>query len=491
MNAENTSPANENATEKTSFRIPERNWSMLAERLAKLAKRADKLGQLAPRLVELGTEDVPLVRNRNFGFPDAFYDKIDDVEFHEKRDAAPADIVGYNRYYLVRLEGVAPTLPGWELLAVVEHGTDSEVGNVLRGVPGKECPPEYRTAAPLCDHCGFTRRRNETFVIREVATGDVKQIGRNCLADFCRSADAAEHLVAMMESWRRLADLCGEMEGECGGGGRRCRRFPLANVLNLTATLIRNLGWTSRSAARAYAEASGGAAMKPATADHVTMVFCNPKWEQECKDSREGREFIEKVNDFRPEDAANAEAAIAWVRSFADRRESLSDYEHNLLVVCSSDILDVKHFGIACSAVSSYLRHIEKLAEASRDKSSRVNEHFGTPGVREEFTLKFESSRAFDSEQWGTRYMVKFTSAGRTAIWWTGNHDDFEKDVEYVVKATVKGHGDYKGWKQTDLSRVTVLRRADEPPPPPKACKPRAKKTAEPAPAVENTVVAS
>jgi hypothetical protein len=62
---------------------------------------------------------------------------------------------------------------GWEFIATVQH---EDGGNIVMAVPGLTQEGElaaYRTAAPSCDHCGYKRQRNDTFIVRktEVANG--------------------------------------------------------------------------------------------------------------------------------------------------------------------------------------------------------------------------------------------------------------------------------------------------------------------------------
>ncbi len=131
-------------TTRTTFEVPECNLATLQERIAKLAKRGRKLGASQPGITVTGQRDEPI--------------KEFDAMTREYK------VVGFRRVFTVELTGEAPTIPGWVLIGVIEHG-DTELGNVIRVVPGQECPKQFRTVGSWCDHCKTSRRRLETFVL--------------------------------------------------------------------------------------------------------------------------------------------------------------------------------------------------------------------------------------------------------------------------------------------------------------------------------------
>jgi hypothetical protein len=60
---------------------------------------------------------------------------------------------------------------GWEFVATLGH---EEAGNIVSAVPGMTTEGElaaYRTAKPACNHCGFSRKRNDTFILRKTVEG--------------------------------------------------------------------------------------------------------------------------------------------------------------------------------------------------------------------------------------------------------------------------------------------------------------------------------
>ena len=102
--------------------------------IAKVAKKAKKLGVTAPTLTVLKM----------------FIKTLKDVDGEERE---------YERA-IVEISGETPRLAGWRLTGVVEPAT--ETSNLVKSVPGETMPEMYRTNNPRnCDHCKVDRRRNE------------------------------------------------------------------------------------------------------------------------------------------------------------------------------------------------------------------------------------------------------------------------------------------------------------------------------------------
>lgn len=433
------------AAASNEYRVPEANWLILNEKIDKLARKAIKLGLTPPVLTETGTEDVPL-------FSVVQHDGT--TALVETRPSAgwPYSETGYVRcYHLCTLTGEAPVIPGWKLVAVVEHG-DTEIGNVLRVAPGMECPIKYRTAGPMCDHCRMNRRRLETFVLL-APNGEYRQIGRNCLVDFCRSPEFADNLCNYAQILASCEGLCGGAEDEefFGMGGRTIQRVGVESMLAMTARIIRHLGWCSRGQAR---EDMTG--QKTATADVIECIFFDRSfWKKSDRESKETTALRDAAGNVEEKDKDLSAAALEWIRGMRPQAETLSDYLYNCLVVLSEETIQKKHFGIACSVVSSYQRHLEKL-EATKHRPEANSEHFGVEGERERFKGILTAARSFES-QFGVRYLYRFLIAGKdVAIWWSGKEIDAKIGDEVSIVGTVKTHGDYKGTKQTELSRCDV-----------------------------------
>lgn len=425
------------------YRIPECNLCGLQTALAKLAKRAVKLGLTPPALSIIGHEDIPLIERG---------EKIQEDKDGKLR-AAGHHSVGIRRYHFADLVGEAPVVTGWELLGVIEHG-DSEVGQVIRSVPGKSVPTEYRTKTGYCDHCRTNRRRLETFVCRNIESGEIKQIGRNCLADFCRSPELAADMAAMATLLASAGNLCDDAEdfAEGFGGSGRSRRVETLALLATTSNAIRAFGWMSKGKARIENQ-NGGNIM--ATAEIVSRVMFPPN-----RLSDADKALVRRMADVCGEvdqDTPLAEAAMEWVRSMRDQVDTLDDYLHNLLVVITDESVEDKYFGIACSAIPAYNRHLGKIEEDKLTDAKRLTmKHVGTIGNREVFQSLTVKKLAYHDGKYGVRVMAQFEdSDGNVLVWWTGDSCPWSEGETVTIKGTVKTHTQFRGLPQTVISRCT------------------------------------
>ena len=165
---------------------------ILEDKMVSLNKRAVRLGLEPMTLTVLGTETV--TRKLPSGL-----DRTDIVSE-------------------IEVDGCPPRINGWEVAARIEF---TEIGNLVHCAPhAGGVDNSWKTVGNICQHCNTKRRRNDVIVIRH-SDGRELCIGRNCLADYIRSADAE----GMIEyaSWLGSVDrMVSECEDECDGyGGKR------------------------------------------------------------------------------------------------------------------------------------------------------------------------------------------------------------------------------------------------------------------------------
>ena len=405
--------------------IPEFRVEELTASLVYINRRAAKLGCPAVTIEELGRE------TRKVTGPGGREHRIVFVE--------------------VELRGSMPKLPGWSLVAVVSHED-----NVVDVVPGEVCPAEQRTRGPVCDHCKRTdARRKKTMVLRHDDNIKHVQVGTSCIADFLGShavnPEAALMLATLVfRGLDEFGDVSEDFFGE-GGGWRTVEVVPMRELLIKTAKVLTLLPWVSKSKARDLDSV--------ATADVVLTELFPPKREQGKDDA--DRKWTAKVNAAEI-DESEVDRAIAWVKTEGSKLDA-SDYILNLAALVEAEEVSARRFGYACSILPSYRRVVER----ERVEAARLDEHFGTEGERVVLTLTVVGDPRTIDSSFGVSYLHSFRDAeGRTFKWFGSAHlrntlaDDsrpvLNGDV-VVVKATIKRHGEYKGAKETGLSRVALF----------------------------------
>lgn len=397
--------------------IPACNFTTLEEAIEKLNRRATRLG----------CQPIVLRVIRRF----------------EVEKKSPRTRLTYKQARMeIEVIGESPKLEGWTLLAVVEMLDNGE--NLVRTVPGQTVPEAYRQTDTHCDHCNSIRRRKEVFILGH-EDGRTAQVGRQCIADFLGHVSASS-LAARAEFNLSADQLVRDAEDEGWGfanSGDWTR--DITEFLGTVAICIRRCGWKSRKMLEEqgrYDEQTTAA-----LAWNILIHFDRDKYV---------REFVEKNNIYAEErDTTLAQEALDWARAFPTT--GVSDYEYNLGVACRQETVTYKTIGIVGSAVSAYLRHLERVEELNlRKKRDLERKHLGNVGERLGFAqCEIRALKYFES-QYGVKTLVRFEDPdGNVLIWWASKElDNWEVGDKVDITGTVDKHDDYNGCPQTVLKRV-------------------------------------
>lgn len=443
--------------EGSSYTIREHKVAGLKTKLDRLAKRAAKLG-VAPCTYEVSERILKLECVNRRAHEDGVF-LCDDLHKAERA------------YRTVVVHGDAPKLAGWEFCGTIEH---TSAGNILRLVPDAEVPTEYRDSDRRCDHCETRRQRRDTYIVKHTEAGEYKQIGRQCIADFL-GHQSPEHFLALASYQTGIGGAFDEDDDRDWEDMPRTMREAVTEDLDyllvLTVRYTETYGWRSRTAARE----SG----RHATADQVYEYSqpCNPKTREEIDPQGvlTGTPTDEQV--------ATAKAVRAWAESCDTRGQ---DYLHNIQVLARVGQVTWKQAGLACSIVNAHQRaqqsdaeYVEKKACWTKEREERVavdaaSAHVGEVKERRDFAVTVVGYNEFESD-FGLRRMYRMRDDdGNVIMLWTTNPpylelpptqtsngqnvwQHMELDGSYVLKATVKEHGEYRGVKQTTIQRAKLL----------------------------------
>lgn len=397
--------------------IPQQNLPALEIKMKKFAKKAVKCGFPAPKLhiweEEAEVREVIL--------------KTDDTQ--QKL---------YVTYVPIAIEGEIPVIQGWNLIAAVEHFKVEKDGityNTVSVVPSYSEGDfvHLRTAASSCDHCGHNRFRKNTYLLYNSSDDEFKRVGSSCVKDFLGDTEptwilnSAAHL-------KMLRSIFEEFKG-LGGGFER--EFLLSEVLAVTAATIRDRGWVSK-----------GKSLK--TGDTPTAEWVNEFLENPDAMKRVGV----KVED---DDVKLGQAAFEWVSSIDISDPKTSEYIYNCSVLAQRKTIRTKDFGVACSIIASYRSHVARqIKQKEQNAAGAKSEYIGQIKDRlKDVPVTFINAWSFDSS-WGVRTVLKFTDeAGNIFIWYTG-YKDYTQGNKYLLTGTVKKHSEFKGMKQTVLTRCNI-----------------------------------
>jgi hypothetical protein len=355
----------------------------------------------------------------------------------------------------VEINGREPCINGFRLLAKIEF--NDIIGNVVRIAPGNDDDGSfepYRTVGPVCEHCNTNRRRNDIFVLAG-PDGCRKLVGRNCLADYIRSGDAAG-----LAFWAECADaLTGAgSDGDADDsdwheytGDNGNPTMPLVAYLRVVALVKRKFGWMGRTAAR---DSFDGIA----TADDAARVLygrgaAHERWIEE--------------NDLHVADgdADYSDRAIEWAAGLDC--EGKSEYLSIISRIASAGCVDMRKLdGYAASILIAYDKACEREAEyKERAANAKEKVFFGCEGKRSKgISVKCVGLNSFEG-MYGVTTLVRFEhypegpdGASKAVLAWFASGDkysDWDIDEDYTIDAMIKGHDDHaKYGAQTKINRV-------------------------------------
>lgn len=327
---------------------------------------------------------------------------------------------------------------GYRFVATIEHTReDKRWRNILRKAPGAgddDLPREFRSCAPTCDHCHTVRSRKCTYVVEDSA-GRLVRVGRSCLADYL--TESAETLLAYCELLQTLEPDDGD-DG-FGGGGFAALEVETLHYVACAVASIAHHGFR-KSADDAPTKRHAYYLARPCQARdtiHQSAAEQLAQWRAEQPSA---------------EQTALAGEILAWCQEQGEG----NDYLYNLSVAAHSTIATDRLGGILASAPTAYNRDIAKRQERERPSRPPNAGHLGAVKQRLDVTATLERVFYVDSD-FGTLSIVTWrTSAGHILVWKTTSRTPTGEYAgkAFALRGTVKAHGEFRGEKQTELSRV-------------------------------------
>lgn len=162
-------------------------------------------------------------------------------------------------------------------------------------------------------------------------------------------------------------------------------------------------------------------------------------------------EKIEAVkNGVTAEDRALAKRVADGMRAITDSEAEESEFAEKARVIAMQGWVSARNTGIV---ISSLLQTIKRERNAVLRASS---DHFGKAGERITFRAKVVGQKLFESS-FGPQIILSFmTEQGNLAKWFTKAAARVPVGEEFDITATIKGHSEFNGTKETELSRCKL-----------------------------------
>lgn len=340
------------------------------------------------------------------------------------------------KYIVIEAEGTA-IINGWEFVASVEH---TEAGNVYgKAMTDVELPERFKCADPYCEHCNTRRIRKNTYIVRNTDTHEFKQIGKACLKSYTNgmSVEAATFAASLKDVFAEASERTPSM-----GLGYRFY-YDTKELLTYCAETIRHFGYVKTGTEGSTKERS-----------NRFYKVGTEQGRMNYKDIEATRAEMERVGfkADRQESRELAEKALAWI---ADQ-EDTTDYIHNLKVIASMEYINEGKTGFLASLIPTYSKAMQVEEQKRAEKAA--SDWVGNVGDR----IKIEIADARCITSWESSYgynttivsIYKITDTnGNVYTWKTSSSID--EDAK-TLTGTVKAHNEYKGIKQTELTRCRI-----------------------------------
>ena len=389
------------------------------EKLEKIIRKYQKKGanitfELGNKVTEKGTLYV--------------MDHIHHCQFDEEIDVECTEVFVDGSYII----------NGWQFVGTIEF---TELGNIIRladsSFEGK-VPVKYLHTPKICEHCGKIRNRKDTYLIYNTESGEFKQVGSSCLLDYTQGLDANK-CADIMSCLNKFLELSNKdfSEEDFMGNGFDSTGCGMSRevVLPITYAYVKQYGY------QRMFEGNG-------TAHDVLIMLWNGLHDEEMV-----KRYESLVMPTDEELKAIDEIAKANVESLDN------DYMRNASIAWLKESLEYRDFGLISSFVNTCLKQFAKEAEMKQKLESRNNEWVGN--INDRITIKVASARVLYTKDnsWKSYYagctwvMEIIDTEGHTYKWSASTNNINEGDT---IVATVKEHSEYKGVKQTVITRGKV-----------------------------------
>jgi hypothetical protein len=241
---------------------------------------------------------------------------------------------------------------------------------------------------------------------------------------YCLSDDVTDE----QDEW--LKEICGQFSTNCNHCGKRMKYFAI--IAHIETRELHIIGTQC------------AASMKNYTQQEVDAMH---------KKSLKARQRVDRV---QKERKAKADAQ-AFIEGVDGLREALLT-DHYII----NDIsFKLNQYGsISDAQVALIFKIVQQIADRKKEMEERAaagaaRKHFGQVGDRiRSHSIKCVFSKAFEGN-FGVWYLAKFEDADGNQFTYRGSAM-YDGGEELVASFTIKEHGEFRGEKQTSISRIHV-----------------------------------
>lgn len=414
---------NKDQQEQGIYNIPTLNIPSLFQSIKKLQKKAEKLG--------LGGIKMEIIKEYHTQL-------TDDLGFMTEKV----------RYTQVSIQGTSPIIEGWKFVASMDFS--EAYGLLLKKMDADEILPEHYLKdngdAYLCEHCNSRRARRKAYLVKNIETGEWKQVGSACIKDFTGHVSPAQ----LARYWGFMMEIKGlsedaELKDFWEKKSLEERGYlPLTGFLSQVACISRTWGFVTASSARKDDGIS--------TAVHVV------NWNHEQSTGKIGYRSAYYELEVTEQDVKLAQDAIEWASKIEESECLKNDFLFNLQKIADYGIVPEYHVGHAGYMIEAYKKDMNVQAQREA-KDNKVTEYYpGELKERKELRgLQMTFKTSFET-MYGVTTLYRFEQGNYVFVWFSSSVKELEQGDVVDMVATIKKFEEYKGTKQTIITRAKIIK---------------------------------
>ena len=317
---------------------------------------------------------------------------------------------------------------GWQFVGTIIHTPNS---NIIRTINDSfDVPTKYMTSECFCEHCRTHRLRKDTYLVYNESTHEYKQVGRNCLQEYTTGLDAemCASILSTLDIFRNNAydreDVSWCSFQQCGYYG-----WNRKDMLSHAIPLVRKYGF-----------------VKDITRN-MLIDYVN------------GNDYEDKFGDL----VVASDSEIALIDEYANAiPNDYVCYKYNAKITWLKECVEYRDLNMICSFIATYLKETKTLKEKAN------SEYVGQVGDKVEINIQSVRVLYTKHNHYGYGYTNTYVQEiidekGNIYIWSSETSlvnlfEDYRADKKTLnVKATIKAHSEYKGIKQTIITRAKII----------------------------------
>lgn len=361
------------------------------------------------------------------------------VQLERVADAAwaPPQNLGIVKALRITLQGPRIQLGHWQVVGLLEAAAGGGLVFMTSQDPADRAAAAARRECPaVCEHCGLSRNRNASFLLRDTEGGGYKQVGSTCLQDFAGIDPAAA--LWLLEMYH----ACGERETLSAQSSEHIAVYDVRDLLRRVAFLVAEQGFVSQGKARDTGDRPTWdlAVELPRTLHHKPIEAARYAAAEE-------------------RDVATVQATLDWARTM----KPATDFEINLQALLAGEVVrpESRLLATVAAAVPAY----QRAARPVKDTAGHVSEPVGTCGDAWQGRLRLERLVPFETG-FGIGFRINFTDEVGNRLSWKTSRCPAELNTKaygrvFEGACKIKAHGEFKGVRTTEITHLKFMGWAD------------------------------